>query len=132
MDNNENNNRVKTRYADSELQEFKDIILEKLRVAREELGLLTQSLSSPNTNGTDDTAGTYKTLEDGSATLEKESINQLASRQKKFIENLESALVRIENKTYGVCRETGKLIPKERLRAVPHATLSMEAKLKQG
>ena len=131
MDNKENN-REKTRYADSELQEFKDIILEKLRIAREELASLTQSLSSPNTNGTDDTAGTYKTLEDGSATLEKESINQLASRQKKFIENLESALVRIENKTYGVCRETGKLIPKERLRAVPHATLSMEAKLKQG
>ena len=136
MENNkemlENNHREKTRYADSELQEFKDIILEKLRVAKEELGLLTQSLSNPNTNGTDDTAGTYKTLEDGSATLEKESINQLASRQKKFIENLESALVRIENKTYGVCSETGKLIPKERLRAVPHATLSMEAKLKQG
>jgi DnaK suppressor protein len=136
MENNkemlENTHREKTRYADSELQEFKDIILEKLRVAKEELGLLTQSLSNPNTNGTDDTAGTYKTLEDGSATLEKESINQLASRQKKFIENLESALVRIENKTYGVCRETGKLIPKERLRAVPHATLSMEAKLKQG
>lgn len=129
---NKENNREKTRYADSELQEFKDIILEKLRIAREELASLTQSLSSPNTNGTDDTAGTYKTLEDGSATLEKESINQLASRQKKFIENLESALVRIENKTYGVCRETGKLIPKERLRAVPHATLSMEAKLKQG
>lgn len=82
-------------------------------------------------NGTDDTAGTYKTLEDGSATLEKESINQLAARQKKFIDNLESALVRIENKTYGICRETGKLIPKERLRAVPHATLSIEAKLKQ-
>ena len=136
MENNkemlENNHREKTRYADSELQEFKDIILEKMRVAKEELASLTQSLSSPNNNGTDDTAGTYKTLEDGSATLEKESINQLASRQKKFIENLESALVRIENKTYGVCRETGKLIPKERLRAVPHATLSMEAKLKQG
>jgi DnaK suppressor protein len=135
MDNNKEiieNSREKTRYADSELQEFKDLILEKLRVAKEELGLLTQSLSNPNTNGTDDTAGTYKTLEDGSATLEKESINQLASRQKKFIENLESALIRIENKTYGVCRETGKLIPKERLRAVPHATLSMEAKLKQG
>ena len=129
---NKENNREKTRYADSELQEFKDIILEKLRIAKEELASLTQSLSSPNTNGTDDTAGTYKTLEDGSATLEKESINQLASRQKKFIENLESALVRIENKTYGVCRETGKLIPKERLRAVPHATLSMEAKLRQG
>ncbi|MEO8795730.1 MAG: TraR/DksA C4-type zinc finger protein [Daejeonella sp.] len=125
------NHREKTRYADSELLEFKNLILEKLRMAREELGLLTQSLSNPNTNGTDDTAGTYKTLEDGSATLEKESINQLAARQKKFIENLESALIRIENKTYGICRETGKLIPKERLRAVPHATLSMEAKLKQ-
>lgn len=126
MENNE-----KTRYSDSELQEFKEILLEKLRVAREELGSLTQSLSNPNLNGTDDTAGTYKTLEDGSATLEKEQINQLAARQKKFIENLEAALVRIENKTYGICRETGKLIQKERLRAVPHTTLSMEAKLKQ-
>lgn len=124
-------NRTKTRYSDSELKEFKEIILDKLRMAKEELGLLTQSLSNPNTNGTDDTAGTYKTLEDGSATLEKEQTNQLAARQKKFIENLEAALVRIENKTYGVCRETGKLIPKERLRAVPHATLSMEAKMKQ-
>ena len=82
-------------------------------------------------DGTDDTAGTYKTLEDGSATLEKESINQLAARQKKFIEQLEAALVRIQNKTYGICRETGKLIQKERLRAVPHTTLSMEAKMKQ-
>lgn len=126
MDTNE-----KTRYSDAELQEFKEIILEKLQIAREELAALTQSLSNPNANGTDDTAGTYKTLEDGSATLEKEQINQLASRQKKFIENLEAALVRIENKTYGVCRETGKLIQKERLRAVPHATLSMEAKMKQ-
>ena len=126
MDNNE-----KTRYSDAELQEFKEIILDKLRIAKEELSALTQSLSNPNANGTDDTAGTYKTLEDGSATLEKEQINQLAARQKKFIENLESALVRIENKTYGICRETGKLIQKERLRAVPHATLSMEAKLKQ-
>jgi len=124
-------NNLKTRYSDSELKEFKDIILEKLRVAKEELASLTQSLSSPNLNGTDDTAGTYKTLEDGSATLEKEQINQLAARQKKFIDNLEAALVRIENKTYGVCRETGKLIPKERLRAVPHATLSMEAKMRQ-
>ncbi|WP_026897799.1 TraR/DksA family transcriptional regulator [Daejeonella oryzae] len=128
---NKQSNWEKTRYSDSELQEFKDLILEKLRIAKEELGMLTQSLSNPNLNGTDDTAGTYKTLEDGSATLEKESINQLAARQKKFIENLEGALVRIENKTYGICRETGKLIPKERLRAVPHATLSMEAKLKQ-
>ena len=121
----------KTRYSESDLQEFKGLLLDKLRSAKEELNSLATSLSSPNANGTDDTAGTYKTLEDGSATLEKESINQLAARQKKFIEQLEAALVRIENKTYGVCRETGKLIQKERLRAVPHTTLSMEAKLKQ-
>lgn len=121
----------KTRYSDAELQEFKELLLDKVRIAREELNSLASSLSNPNINGTDDTAGTYKTLEDGSATLEKEQINQLAARQKKFIEQLEAALVRIENKTYGVCRETGKLIPKERLRAVPHTTLSMEAKMKQ-
>ncbi|WP_426670164.1 TraR/DksA family transcriptional regulator [Mucilaginibacter sp. McL0603] len=121
----------KTRYSDAELQEFKELLLDKLKSAKEELNSLASSLSTPNANGTDDTAGTYKTLEDGSATLEKESINQLAARQKKFIEQLEAALVRIENKTYGVCRETGKLIQKERLRAVPHTTLSMEAKLKQ-
>lgn len=121
----------KTRYSDSELQEFKEIILEKLKSAKEELASLTMALNHSNANGTDDTAGTYKTLEDGSATLEKEQTNQLAARQKKFIDNLEAALIRIENKTYGVCRETGKLIQKERLRAVPHTTLSMEAKLKQ-
>jgi DnaK suppressor protein len=121
----------KTRYSESDLQEFKSLLLDKLRIAKEELNSLATSLSTPNANGTDDTAGTYKTLEDGSATLEKEQINQLAARQKKFIEQLEAALVRIENKTYGICRETGKLIPKERLRAVPHTTLSMEAKLKQ-
>ena len=121
----------KTRYSESDLQEFRGILLDKLRIAKEELNSLATSLSSPNANGTDDTAGTYKTLEDGSATLEKEQINQLAARQKKFIEQLEAALVRIENKTYGICRETCKLIPKERLRAVPHTTLSMEAKLKQ-
>ena len=121
----------KTRYSESDLQEFKTLLLDKLRSAKEELNSLASSLSSPNANGTDDTAGTYKTLEDGSATLEKEQINQLAARQKKFIEQLEAALVRIENKTYGICRETGKLIPKERLRAVPHTTLTMEAKLKQ-
>ncbi|MNK30603.1 General stress protein 16O [compost metagenome] len=121
----------KTRYSDSELQEFKELIQEKLKSSREELQSLTSSLSNPNSNGTEDTSGAYKTLEDGSATLEKEQINQLAARQKKFIDNLEAALVRIENKTYGICRETGKLIQKERLRAVPHATLSMEAKLKQ-
>ena len=121
----------KTRYSESDLQEFRGILLDKLRIAKEELNSLATSLSSPNANGTDDTAGTYKTLEDGSATLEKEQINQLAARQKKFIEQLEAALVRIENKTYGICRETGKLIPKERLRAVPHTTLSMEANLRQ-
>ncbi|MBE8713253.1 TraR/DksA family transcriptional regulator [Sphingobacterium hungaricum] len=125
------NNTEKTRYSDVELQEFKSIILEKLRVAKEELSSLTTSLSNSNANGTDDTAGTYKTLEDGSATLEKEQTNQLAARQKKFIDNLEAALVRIENKTYGICRETGKLIQKERLKAVPHTTLSIEAKNKQ-
>src|SRR5690606_5678386 len=124
-------NTEKTRYSDAELQEFKAIILEKLRIAREELSSLTKSLSNSNANGTDDTAGTYKTLEDGSATLEKEQINQLAARQKKCMDNLEAALVRIENKTYGVCRETGKLIQKERLKAVPHTTLSIEAKNKQ-
>ena len=107
------------------------MLLDKLRMAKQELNNLASSLSNPNSNGTDDTAGTYKTLEDGSATLEKEQINQLAARQKKFIEQLEAALIRIENKTYGICRETGKLIQKERLRAVPHTTLSMEAKLKQ-
>lgn len=121
----------KTRYSDSELLEFKNIILEKLRIAREELAALTSTLSNSDANGTDDTAGTFKTLEDGSATLEKEQTNQLAARQKKFIDNLEAALVRIENKTYGICRETGKLIQKERLKAVPHTTLSIEAKNKQ-
>ena len=122
---------TKNRYSDAELAEFKELITDKLNSAKEELLILANSLSNPNKNGTDYTAGTYKTLEDGSATLEKESLNQLAARQKKFIENLEAALVRIENKTYGICRETGKLIQKERLKAVPHATLSMEAKLKQ-
>jgi len=121
----------KTRYSDAELQEFKEIILSKLRIAREELAALTSILSSSDANGTDDTVGTYKTLEDGAATLEKEQTNQLAARQKKFIDNLEAALVRIQNKTYGICRETGKLIQKERLKAVPHATLSIEAKNRQ-
>ena len=118
----------KTRYSDAELQEFKELILEKIRIAREELSAFTTSLSNPNANGTDDTAGTYKTLEDGSATLEKEQTNLFAARQKKFIDSLEAALVRIENKTYGVCRVTGKLINPKRLELVPHATLSIEAK----
>ena len=122
---------LKTRYTDPELMEFRVLINEKIAGAREELISLASSLSSVNGNGTDDTASGGKTLEDGSATLEKESINHLAARQKKFIEQLEAALRRIENKTYGICRETGKLIQKERLQAVPHTTLSMEAKLKQ-
>jgi RNA polymerase-binding transcription factor len=121
----------KTRYNETELLEFKTLIQGKIKSAREELLDLTSSISNPNANGTDDTASSHNTLEDGSATLEKESINQLASRQKKFIDQLEAALVRIENHTYGICRETGKLIQRERLLAVPHTTLSMAAKLKQ-
>lgn len=121
---------TKTRYNDTELNEFKELIRIKIKVAREELAELAGSLSSANSNG-DEAAIAGKTLEDGSATLEKEQTSQLAARQKKFIEQLEAALTRIENKTYGICRSTGKLIPKERLRAVPHTTQSMEAKLKQ-
>ncbi len=123
--------KVKTSYMDSELAEFRELIINKIRAAREELNELAGSLSSANSNG-DEAAIAGKTLEDGSATLEKESINQLAARQKKFIEQLEAALIRIQNKTFGVCKVTGKLIPAERLRAVPHTTMSMEAKLKQG
>lgn len=123
--------REKTRYSDAELQEFKDLINGKLVAARHELSTLQDYLSNANANGTEDTIGSYKTLDDGSATHSKENVSQLASRQRKFIENLEVALIRIENKTYGVCKVTGKLIPKERLRAVPHTTMSIEAKLNQ-
>jgi len=121
----------KTRYSDDELQEFKDIILAKLNAARIELANLQAVLNSSNEHGTDDTASTHKVLEDGSDTLAKEEAGQLAARQKKFIEQLENALVRIENKTYGICRVSGKLIQKERLRAVPHTTQSIEAKMQQ-
>jgi RNA polymerase-binding transcription factor DksA len=121
----------KTRYSDSELQEFKEIILSKIADARGELKNLQAVLNSANEHGTDDTASTFKVLEDGSDTLAKEEAGQLAARQKKFIEQLENALVRIENKTYGICRVTGKLIPKERLRSVPHTTQSIEAKMQQ-
>jgi len=121
---------TKTKYSDSELEEFKNLIGDKIRVAREELNELAGTLSAANSNG-DDAAIAGKTLEDGSATYEKEQTNQLAARQKKFIEQLEAALTRIQNKTYGICRATGKLIPAERLRAVPHTTMSMEAKLRQ-
>lgn len=120
----------KTKYNDKELAEFKLLIEEKISIAREELNELAGALSSANSNG-DDAAIAGKTLEDGSATFEKEQTNQLAARQKKFIEQLEAALTRIRNKSYGICRSTGKLIPAERLRAVPHTTQSMEAKLKQ-
>ncbi len=122
-------NKERTRYNDQELQEFKELILRKLESARMELKDLSESAS--NSNGTDDTGSVYKTMEDGSSTLLKESNSQLAGRQRKFIDNLEMALLRIENKTYGICKVTGKLIPKERLMAVPHTTQSMEAKLKQ-
>jgi DnaK suppressor protein len=125
-----NEEKTKTRYNDAELVEFRELIKAKISLAREELYELAGTLSAANTNG-DDAAIAGKTLEVGSATFEKEQTNQLAARQKKFIEQLEAALIRIENKTYGICRSTGKLIPKERLRAVPHTTQSMEAKLKQ-
>ncbi|MEK0420432.1 MAG: hypothetical protein RLZZ161_283 [Bacteroidota bacterium] len=119
----------KTRYSDNELQEFKEIILKKLATAREEFSTLQKSLKDGNENGTDSTNNNYLTLDDGADTFEKENTTQLAARLMKFIQNLEAALVRIENKTYGVCKTTGKLIPKERLRAVPHTTQSIEAKL---
>jgi RNA polymerase-binding transcription factor DksA len=121
----------KTRYSDVDLQEFKQIIKGKLEVAKDEFGKMQKSLQNPNENGDENTSNQYLTLDDGASTFEKENLNQLAARQKKFIDNLEAALIRIENKTYGVCRVTGKLIQKERLKAVPHATLSMEAKLNQ-
>lgn len=119
----------KTAYSREELKEFEDIILAKLASAKEELTILKESLSKKNDSGTDFTASTSKLLEDGADTLERESQNQLAARQQKFIINLENALIRIKNGTYGVCVDTGKLIAKERLRAVPHTMQSIEAKL---
>ena len=121
----------KNRYSDAELEEFRDIINKKLKDARKELALLQAQMTASNDHGTDDTASTFKILEDGSDSLAKEEAGQLAGRQKKFIEQLENAMVRIENRTYGICKVTGKLIPKERLRAVPHTTQSIEAKLNQ-
>jgi len=121
----------KSRYTDTVLQEFKEIIEKKLASSTEELNNLLRSLQTSNENGTDDTGSVYKTLEDGSSTMQKESISQMAARLKKFIQNLQAALVRIENHTYGICRVTGKLISKERLKAVPHTTQSMEAKVNQ-
>ncbi|HNX89684.1 MAG TPA: TraR/DksA C4-type zinc finger protein [Paludibacteraceae bacterium] len=118
----------KTRYSDAELEEFRDIIMEKLEKAQKDYELLRNGLSNLDGNDVSDTSPTFKVLEEGASTLNKEEAGQLAQRQMKFIQHLQAALVRIENKTYGICRETGKLIPKERLRAVPHATLSIEAK----
>lgn len=120
----------KTRYSDEELEEFRTLILEKLEKAKLEYDTLKASITNSDGNDVSDTSPTFKVLEEGAATLSKEEAGQLAQRQLKFIQNLQSALLRIENKTYGICRETNKLIPKERLRAVPHATLSIEAKNK--
>ncbi|MCI6129853.1 TraR/DksA family transcriptional regulator [Prevotella sp.] len=118
----------KLRYSDEELQEFKNIINEKLRLARRDFNSMMQQLMNADGNGVEDTSPTYKALEEGSSSQSKEEIAQMANRQQKFIQGLEAALVRIENKTYGIDRITGQLIPKERLRIVPHATLSVESK----
>ncbi len=120
------------RYSDSDLAEFKELILRKVVEAKEDLALLKGSLSHNDDHGTNDTGRTFNMMEDGSDTLSREEVAQLASRQEKFIESLQNALIRIENKTYGICRVTGKLIQKERLMLVPHATLSIEAKNAQG
>jgi len=126
-----NNKDTRTRYNDKELAEFKEIIVAKLNEAKTDYDLLKQTLTNTDNHGTDDTSPTFKLLEDGSDILSKEEVAQLASRQEKYIVSLQNALVRIQNKTYGICRVTGRLIPKERLRSVPHATLSMDAKINQ-
>lgn len=126
------NTAEKTRYSDEELEEFRQIILTKLEKAQKDLQLLTESYTTGNDNDTNDTSPTFKVLEEGYQVFSKEENSKFAARQEKFIKSLENALVRIENKTYGVCRVTGKLIPKDRLRSVPHATLSIEAKMMQG
>lgn len=121
----------KTRYSDAELDEFRQIINDKLAKAQKDYEMLRNGLTNLDGNDVMDTSPTFKVLEEGAATLSKEESGRLAQRQMKFIQHLQAALIRIENKTYGICRETGKLIPKERLRAVPHATLSIEAKAQQ-
>ena len=121
----------KTRYSDEELEEFKQIIITKLEKAKEDLKMLMEAYTLDGEHGTDDTSPTFKILEEGYQVMSKEENSRLASRQQKFINNLENALLRIENKTYGICRVTGKLISKDRLKSVPHATLSIEAKLNQ-
>lgn len=121
----------KTRYSDEGLQEFKEIILAKLAKAQQDYDMLKANVTNSEGNDTADTSPTFKILEEGANTLGKEEAGRLAERQLKFIQHLQAALVRIENKTYGICRVTGKLIPKERLRAVPHATMSVDAKNQQ-
>ena len=121
----------KTRYSDEELKEFKEIILKKLEKARHDLELLTEAYTNSNEHDTNDTSPTFKVLEEGYNVLSKEENSRLAARQQKFINSLENALIRIENKSYGICRVTGKLIAKERLKSVPHATLSIDAKRDQ-
>jgi len=119
---------TKQRYSDKELEEFKVLIVEKLNKAKEQLALIESAYRNDSNNGTDDTSPTFKAFDEGSETMSKEANSQLAIRQEKFIRDLKNALIRIENKTYGICRVTGKLIKPERLRIVPHATLSIEAK----
>ncbi len=119
---------TKVRYSDKDLAEFKELIEAKIEKAKQHLELLRSSYMNDGNNGTDDTAPTFKAFEEGSETMSKEANTQLAIRQEKFIRDLKNALLRIENKTYGICRVTGKLINKERLKLVPHATLSIEAK----
>lgn len=121
----------KTRYTDEELLEFKEIIMAKLAKAQQDYDMLKANVTNAEGNDTADTSPTFKILEEGANTLGKEEAGRLAERQRKFIQHLQAALVRIENKTYGICRVTGKLIPKERLRAVPHATMSVDAKNQQ-
>lgn len=128
MANELNEKAEKVRYTDEELQEFKEIILEKLEQAREDYEQLKAAITHSSSNDTEDTSPTFKILEEGASALSKEESGQLAQRQFKFIRSLEAALIRIENKSYGICRETGKLIPKERLKLVPHATLCVEVK----
>ncbi|MFC5410885.1 TraR/DksA family transcriptional regulator [Larkinella bovis] len=121
----------KKRYSEEELKEFEELISQKLETSRSELNYIKETLSKRNDSGTDNTSGTSKLLEDGADTSERENLSQLAARQQKFIQQLESALVRIKNGTYGICIDTGRLIPKERLRAVPHTQQTIEAKLKR-
>ncbi|MCQ2210656.1 MAG: TraR/DksA family transcriptional regulator [Paludibacteraceae bacterium] len=120
----------KTRYSDAELEEFKELILEKLEAANRDYEIFKACMANMDGNDTSDTSPTFKQLDESAATMTKEEAGRLAQRQMKFIQHLQAALIRIENKTYGICRETGKLIPKERLRAVPHATLCIDAKEK--